>query len=192
MLVVIAEIRKGGLQMIKKRILKASDLVNDIRSGMDDSVLMVKYSLTAKGLESAFKKLLEAKALTRGELYSRSPLRDDTVMVENLRAIPRNFLTCALSIQDVADPDKEGNINDISERGLQVTGIKSEVGQVKEFVIPGSKEHDLRSCSFKAECRWVSNGDRGNDIVSGYQIMEIDDPDLKQIQKIIKEFSLGG
>ena len=177
--------------MMKKRILKASDLVNDIRSGMDDSVLMVKYSLTAKGLESAFKKLLEAKALTRGELYSRSPLRDDTVLVENLRATPRNFLTCALPIQDVSDPKLEGHINDISERGLQVTGIKSEVGQVKDFVIPKSEDRDLQSCTFKAECRWVSNGDSGNGMVSGYQIMEIDESDLKQIRKIVKEFSLG-
>ena len=177
--------------MIQKRTVKASDIVNDIRSGMDDSVLMVKYSLTAKGLESAFKKLLDAKALTRGELYSRSPLRDDTVMVENLRSTPRNFLTCSITIKDAADPEIEGHINDISERGLQVTGINAESGDVKEFLIPDDEELGLESCTFKAECRWVSNGKNGDGMVSGYQIMEIDDPGLKQIRKIVKNFSLG-
>jgi hypothetical protein len=37
----------------------------------------------------------------------------------------------------------------------------------------------------------VSNGKNGDDMVSGYQIMEIDDPGLKQIRKIVKEYSLG-
>lgn len=176
---------------MQKRTVKASDLVNDIRSGMDDSVLMVKYSLSAKGLESAFRKLLEAKALTRGELYSRSPLRDDTVLIENLRATPRNFLTCAISVKDAANPELEGHINDINERGLQLTGITSKIGEVKELVIQGDEELNIESCSFKAECRWVSNGSNGSDMVSGYQIMEIDNLGLEQIRRIVKEYSLG-
>ena len=48
---------------LPKREIKAKDFVNDIRSGMSDSQIRGKYNLSAQGLESAFKKLLEAKAV---------------------------------------------------------------------------------------------------------------------------------
>jgi hypothetical protein len=49
----------------------ARQAVNDIKSGMTDAELMKKYSLTAKGLESLFRKLVEAKLLE--ESFVRKP-----------------------------------------------------------------------------------------------------------------------
>ncbi|MEW6349046.1 MAG: hypothetical protein AB1646_08280 [Thermodesulfobacteriota bacterium] len=61
------------------RIVKATDLVRDIRGGMDDYDLMEKYSLSAKGLKNAFDKLAHAGAISRKELDRRMPTYDSTV-----------------------------------------------------------------------------------------------------------------
>jgi hypothetical protein len=48
---------------MNKPKIGAREAANDIRSGMTDAELMEKYHLTAKGLESLFRKLVEAKLL---------------------------------------------------------------------------------------------------------------------------------
>ena len=93
---------------MRKRTIRAVDIVMDIRDGMDDSIMMVKYSLTAKGLQSVFQKLLESGAITNKELYSRYHLRDDTVVVENIRSTPRSFLTAPLRVHENGNPSKKG------------------------------------------------------------------------------------
>lgn len=59
--------------------ISAKELIADIRAGMDDPALMNKYGLSAQGLQSAFKKVIEAKALKQSELDNRVPLAERTV-----------------------------------------------------------------------------------------------------------------
>ncbi|MGO9121680.1 MAG: hypothetical protein ACLQPD_29235 [Desulfomonilaceae bacterium] len=59
--------------------ISAKELIADIRAGMDDPALMKKYGLSAQGLQSAFKKLVEAKAVKQSELDNRVPLAERTV-----------------------------------------------------------------------------------------------------------------
>lgn len=84
---------------MEKQKLSAKAVVADIREGMDDRDLMMKYSLSAKGLESAFKKLIAAGALTDAELRARTPLAQQTVEVvwtcpKCKTAQPREFDEC--------------------------------------------------------------------------------------------------
>ena len=64
---------------MSKQKISAKDLIADLRAGMDDPALMKKYGLSAQGLQSAFKKLVEAKALKQSELENRVPLAEKTV-----------------------------------------------------------------------------------------------------------------
>ena len=73
---------KGGLIMAAKRTLNAKEIVNDIRSRMTDAELMAKYTLSARGLESVMKKLLEAKLITQSEFDWRPLEYDDTVFLD--------------------------------------------------------------------------------------------------------------
>jgi hypothetical protein len=57
-----------------KQKISAKELLADIRAGMDDPALMKKYGLSAEGLQSALKKLIEAKVITQVELDNRVPL----------------------------------------------------------------------------------------------------------------------
>jgi len=52
--------------------MKASTVVAEIREGTGDSALMEKYALSSKGLDSLFRKLVEAGAITQAELDLRT------------------------------------------------------------------------------------------------------------------------
>ncbi len=56
-----------------KPIIDVKDALHDIRMGMDDSALMQKYRLSAKGLQSLFNKMLGLGVITQAEL-GRGPV----------------------------------------------------------------------------------------------------------------------
>lgn len=70
--------------MPEKTKIKARDVVNDIRAGMTDPELMEKYGLSAKGLQSLFRKLLEVKAIASSELKRRRADYHDTTIIQQI------------------------------------------------------------------------------------------------------------
>ncbi len=73
-----------------KKKINAKDLVIDIRAGLDDDDLMLKFNLTPQELERVFGKLVEADFITVVELHERAKLSDTQVtkaFVEAQRAI---------------------------------------------------------------------------------------------------------
>lgn len=56
-----------------KREISISEAVKDIRSGMDDAALMLKYQLAARGLQSLLNKLVSIGQITQEELDVRMP-----------------------------------------------------------------------------------------------------------------------
>ena len=70
--------------------IKAKEFIQDLRSGMDDPRLMLKYSLSHGGLQKVFEKLIEADFITVLELHERARLSDTQVtkaFVEAQKAI---------------------------------------------------------------------------------------------------------
>jgi hypothetical protein len=65
--------------MAKPRV-SAKEAVRDIRSGMSDAGLMEKYGLSARGLESLFKKLLKAGVVKRADLVRQENLVDSVTL----------------------------------------------------------------------------------------------------------------
>jgi predicted transcriptional regulator len=59
--------------------IKAKDFIQDLRSGMDDPTLMLKYNLSHDDLQKVFEKLVEADFITVLELHERSRLSDTQV-----------------------------------------------------------------------------------------------------------------
>lgn len=64
--------------------INAGDAIRDIRSGMTDAQLMEKYRLSAKGLQSLIKKLLEVKAITPEEIEERRADYHDTAVIRRI------------------------------------------------------------------------------------------------------------
>jgi hypothetical protein len=58
----------------EKKKLSAKEILADTRAGATDDFLMKKYGLTEKGIQSLFKKLVDAKIMTQSELDQRASL----------------------------------------------------------------------------------------------------------------------
>jgi uncharacterized protein (DUF433 family) len=61
------------------RTVNANEAVADIRSGLEDTALMEKYRLTAKGLQDLFGNLVDGGLLDQSEIDERMPAFDSTV-----------------------------------------------------------------------------------------------------------------
>ncbi len=55
-----------------KKQLSAKEVLADVNNGMSDEELMTKYGITLEGLQTVFKKLMEARILTQAMLDERS------------------------------------------------------------------------------------------------------------------------
>ena len=61
------------------RKITAKGIAADVHAGMGDSVLMEKYNLTAKELETVLGKLVEIDLITYMQLYERTSLFDSQI-----------------------------------------------------------------------------------------------------------------
>lgn len=179
--------------MPAKRKIKAKDIVTDIRAGINDRELMTKYQLSSKGLQSIFHKLLHAKAIRESELSGRMSLSQDTVDLDQNRKLPRNYILVPLPIYDVENMAAEGRAIDITEKGLQVTGIEGKIGEDKGFVIQADEFADVYPFHFTARCKWMTGGSSNRaQPIAGYEITSLSDGSLKELRNLIRLLSLGG
>jgi hypothetical protein len=178
--------------MTQKRVLKARDLINDIRGGMGDAELMKKYHLSSLGLQSAFDKLIEAGAIQLQEIYGRSPEDDNTVGLEGLRELPRHYLAVVVPIFEPTRPEIRGTLRDITEQGIGVRGIEARIGEIKSLVIPCGKYLKTEHIWFEAECIWAGKRKPGGETAGGFQITKISETDLDNLRQMIRLLSLNG
>jgi PAS domain S-box-containing protein len=68
--------------VMKNPTIDAKQAIEDIHSGMGDVALMEKYGISAKGLESLFKKLLMAGILSRSEFDKRIRRPESTIEID--------------------------------------------------------------------------------------------------------------
>jgi len=177
--------------MALKRKIRAKEIVNDIRSGMTDSQLMEKHGLSSKGLQSIFKKLVDAKAIRLRELFKRTPnAGDDTADVTSIRLIPRDFIEVPLPICDAEDPKNMGTITDVTENGLGIRGIRVQTGETKTLVFFSDRLFPVGPFALQAQCRWVKNGNGSGQMDSGFEITNISEAGSQQLKKIVEWVTL--
>ena len=71
------------------RKVNAKELARDVHGGMGDTLLMEKYHLNPKQLESVLRTLVEADLITHMQLYERTSLSDSQItraFVESAKA----------------------------------------------------------------------------------------------------------
>ena len=178
--------------MESKRTIKAKDMVHDIRAGLTNLELMQKYRLSPKGLQSIFTKLIEAKAVKVGELDARGALSDDTVGLDQKRVAPRNYCVVRLPVYEAENLIAEGQVRDITEKGLQVAGLSAAVGQEKTLVLQPTDFADIHPFAFEAHCRWVKSETDPDGSVAGFEITDISDGALLELQKLIQALTISG
>jgi hypothetical protein len=71
------------------RKVNAKDVAQDVKGGMGDTLLMEKYHLNPKQLESVLRKLVDADLIAHMQLYERTSLSDSQItkaFVESAKA----------------------------------------------------------------------------------------------------------
>jgi len=182
----IEERRKSYHDTLVLRRLDESSLIEDIRSGISDSDLMVKYDLSADGLRTMFQNLMKAKAITPEDLYGASTSVHDTVFVENLRALPRNYLAMAVDIYQWKHAEIRGLLNDVTEKGVGISGMPARIGEVMILAISGGDFIHCDPIVFEAECRWASREKETGEWLAGFEITNISETCLEDLRRLIE------
>jgi hypothetical protein len=172
-----------------KRRIPANSVVKDIRSGMSNSDLMDKYQLSMRGLTSVFNKLMDAKFCTRKELLLRMPPGEDTADLDEMRDVARCYPVIRIPVIDLADLRSEGYVRDLTEKGIQVSGVQAKVGDTKNFLIQADAFAAILPFTLEAHCRWVKPDALPGLTVSGYEISGISDTNLASLKKAVEVFT---
>lgn len=186
------DLRQARSVQVTKQVIDAKKIVRDIRSGMNDAELMRRYGLSAKGLESAFNKLINSRIMTIEEIYGH-PSRtgqDTVIIVDDLRELPRHYLSVVVTVYDPHRPDKAGELRDITEKGIGIRGIQARIGETKTLVIDCRNFLDVAAIWFDAECVWIEPSKKPEDWQGGFQIKKITPQDLTHLRKLIGLFAL--
>jgi hypothetical protein len=183
--------KKTDDEATARRTIPARSFVGDMRSGMTDSALMEKYKLTARGLHSAFRKLLAANVVQPSELVGRHSEYDETVDVNDIRALQRDKVEFPLPIYERDKPESRGTISDITVMGVGIKGFETDVGDVRQFVIPADEFFQVNPVEFKARCRWVKRDESDGECVSGFEIMKVSKGSLARLRRLIQGLTLS-
>lgn len=175
---------------IKIRI-KVNQLVNDIRDGMTDIDLMGRYGLSAKGLESIFRKLVEGKYIGQGELKRRAEPYSDTADLQNMRRLQRSYPALTVSVRDLRNPGAKGILHDVSERGIGVRGIVAKPNDTRILVVNPRELEEMLPFMFECLCRWGKLDADKSSYAAGFEVTRISDESLNQLKRLIREVTFS-
>lgn len=178
--------------MAPRRIINAKDILDDIRAGMSDQYLMSKYNLSAKGLQSAFEKLINNRLITVEEIYGTPRSEEhDTVIIDDVTQIQRHILTVTAVVHDTSNPQVEARLHEVTDRGLTVEGIQARIGETKTLVIPCRHLLNVDDIWFEAQCLWTEYNRETGQWVSGFQITSITKEGLGHLRELVRLLTLG-
>lgn len=171
--------------------IMASEVVRDLRNGLTNQELMKKYSLSERQLHSLFAKLKAAKLFTGPDFEKRIFRLEETNKV-HVRTSTRFHPIMGIPIYALDDLTTEYKVRDISEKGFQVIGLSTKLGERKSFVVQGEELADVLPFSFEAECRWVKADSNKNEFHAGFEIVRISKTDLGELRKLVEETTFSG
>ncbi len=170
--------------MNTKRKVKGKDFLNDLRSGFSPDQLMEKYELSAGGLRNVFRRILDASAIKKSEVEALPNLYTGVHSKSGLRRFPRKRLN-SLVLYDNADLTEGGEVIDVSERGMRITGLRVELGDERTFIARSRVPGERWPFVFEAVCRWVDKRPaEPKKWVAGLEISRISNLDAKQLEDL--------
>ncbi len=172
--------------MREKRQINSRHILTDLQSGMAAWELQVKYKLSAHSLQAIFKKLVGRGAISHSELYEISSFYRARIDRIRGRAYPRADLAVYVPIYDIGS-GAVGVLRDISETGLRVAGITSNVGKATTFQIPLDMFMQANPLLIIAKCKWVEiKGIHKKYPVAGFEIIDLRERDSQILRNFIK------
>jgi hypothetical protein len=171
---------------IAKRTIPIKDFVTDIRTGKTNDQLMEKYQIDAFGLRNTLDKMLQVKALRPDEVSDRMPSDSELPASPDRRQLPRRYVLFSFPVYLADDLSAEGLVNDITEKGLQLSGITAGVGETLSLLIRADEFADIYPFVFDATCRWCRHASESANPVAGFEITNISEVGLEELRKLIQ------
>lgn len=169
--------------------VNTDQILEGVRAGLTDSELMDKHNITYAKLDEIFQQLLDAQAVTRGELYGRSSLFLDTVSVDATPEESTHYLAFPIPVSDARDPRIVGRLRNVKERMVGMVGIEAKIDEKRSFVVYPEKFVDVQPIAFDATCVWFVKESEG--YYAGFQITYISDRDQYRLDELVRALTLG-
>jgi hypothetical protein len=155
--------------MDAKRTIKAKKFLRYLRSGYSKERLMEKFSLTADELYRVVGKLIAAGLLPREAAGDSLTEEFTDQAIKAYRRTRRCYPTYYVPVYDLDNLGEEGQLLDINETGLRVSGLTAEVGQKKSLIIQADELGDVHPFCVDGVCRWKKVEEDGK-IVAGFEV----------------------
>ena len=169
-----------------RKEVRAKDLVRDIRSGMTSTGLKEKYRLSEKGLRSAFRKLLDVKAIAREDILNIYRIDHGLEILDDSRRYPRKMIRFPFLVCDADSPDIRGFVRDCSKKGMAVEGISASVGELRALRVRSNELAETSTFEFVGRCRWaLTAGQPEAEPVAGFEIIDISTTAFQEFRKLI-------
>jgi hypothetical protein len=175
--------------MLPKYTIKANEIVSDIRSGMTNRELMDKYRVSEDSLRNLLRKLVVMRAIQTSEVQALLASSPQELIFHDRRKEQRYDVFVELPIYDMDNLLDDGQVLDISGKGLRVAGLSTYVGNKKDFLIQPDHFVNVLPFVFEAECVWVSQI-KGEPGIAGLKITHISRRSLEELEKIIRALTI--
>lgn len=127
------------------------------------------------------------EALPEGKMSEEHPMGS----WENRRKSKRKYLLFKIPAYDAQTRRFLGLVQDITEEGVQLFGVKMETESVKTLIVQASDYVKSAPLHFNAVCKWTRRENLQGYYVSGFEIVEITEDARKNLMKLMEFVTLG-
>ena len=191
------EMRDAGIVFFKerestfgKKRISVREMVDDIGRGATELELMKKHSLSPRGLQSTFWKLVNAGVLSWDELLKLYPDLDESVTLQKVRQWTRSYPIFSIQVYEQSNPQNKGKVKDLSETGVGTTGIWTKAGNRMTLVLVPDEYMELPPMSVEVLCKWFSSGEEGRPCFAGFQIIKTNEDARVNLEELLQLMTL--
>ena len=174
-------------QIQQERDRRALQIINDFKSGMEIQDIAAKNGFPAGRFIEILRTALSLEFERTSAMAEESELSAFQDPDRGRRRHPR--ILCPVltrHIRDASSPESRGTILDMSEKGLSVRGINSEVDEAKIFLIGEGGSDLLETIVITCTCRWKNEADHPAERrTAGFEIRAISDADERYWRSLI-------
>lgn len=158
--------------MENRRTIKAGDVIQDVKDGMTDEEIADKYRITQEQLAGFVDRLVAAGLLVHPDTGASGPKPPIAQGFRDRRRLPRCHAVVVVRVYDMDDFIAEGYVRELTEDGLQASGLEVRPGDGKRLLIRFDEHSDIRPFQLEAVCRWT-RWDEEEGLIAGFQITGI-------------------
>jgi hypothetical protein len=174
-------------QLLAERQRRAVQILADSRSGMTVAEIAKKNGFLAANFSNILKRLEDLHFLSDDNRTSKTRSHWTEHSGRNRRYLPRiQRPVLTTRIYEAVVPEKTGLILDLSESGIGVSGIESQLGQEKTLFMNVGDLVEYEALTFECRCRWTSvYDDTQRSLCAGFEITSISETSLDCLKTVL-------